>query len=102
MDVLNEAKEFDRPMVLHVKTVKGKGFGFAEKDSCTFHSPSPFSMLDDMENEGCRVELKKSGRSFTAAFGEAMTDLMARDQRWWRAPLPCQTAPASQGASQVP
>jgi 1-deoxy-D-xylulose-5-phosphate synthase len=68
-------------MVLHVKTVKGKGFGFAEKDSCTFHSPSPFNMLDDMENEGCRVELRKSGRSFTAAFGEAMTTLMARDPK---------------------
>ena len=81
VQVLTEAKEFDRPMVLHVKTVKGKGFAFAEKDSCTFHSPSPFSMLDDMENEGCRVELKKGGRSFTAAFGEAMSELMARDPK---------------------
>ena len=81
VDVLNEAKDFDRPMVLHVKTVKGKGFAFAEKDSCTFHSPSPFSMLDDMENEGCRVELKKGGRSFTAAYGDAMADLMARDPK---------------------
>ena len=81
VDVLNEAKEFDRPMVLHVKTVKGKGFGFAEKDSCTFHSPSPFSVLDDMENEGCRVELKKGGRSFTAAYGDAMAELMARDPK---------------------
>jgi 1-deoxy-D-xylulose-5-phosphate synthase len=81
VDVLNEAKEFDRPMVLHVKTVKGKGFGFAEMDSCTFHSPSPFSVLDDMENEGCRVELKKGGRSFTAAYGDAMADLMARDPK---------------------
>ena len=81
VEVLNEAKQFDRPMVLHVKTVKGKGFGFAEKDSCTFHSPSPFSVLDDMENEGCRVELKKGGRSFTAAYGDAMADLMARDPK---------------------
>ena len=81
VDILSEAKEFDRPMVLHVKTVKGKGFAFAEKDSCTFHSPSPFAMLDDLENEGCRVELKKGGRSFTAAFGDAMADLMARDPK---------------------
>jgi 1-deoxy-D-xylulose-5-phosphate synthase len=81
VDILNEAKELDRPMVLHVKTVKGKGFAFAENDSCTFHSPSPFSMLDDMENEGCRVELKKGGRSFTAAYGEAMAELMARDPK---------------------
>jgi 1-deoxy-D-xylulose-5-phosphate synthase len=81
VEVLTEAKEFDRPMVLHVKTVKGKGFEFAEKDSCTFHSPSAFNVLQDMENEGCRVELKKSGRSFTAAFGDAMADLMARDPK---------------------
>jgi 1-deoxy-D-xylulose-5-phosphate synthase len=81
VEVLNEAKQLDRPMVLHVKTVKGKGFAFAEQDSCTFHSPSAFSMLDDMENEGCRVELKKGGRSFTAAFGDAMADLMARDPK---------------------
>ncbi|MFM8699378.1 MAG: 1-deoxy-D-xylulose-5-phosphate synthase, partial [Phycisphaerales bacterium] len=81
VEVLNEAKQFDRPIVLHVKTVKGKGFAFAEQDSCTFHSPSAFSMLEDMENEGCRVELKKGGRSFTAAFGDAMADLMARDPK---------------------
>ena len=81
VEVLHEAKQFDRPIVLHVKTVKGKGFAFAEQDSCTFHSPSAFSVMEDMENEGCRVELKKGGRSFTAAFGDAMADLMARDPK---------------------
>ncbi|MBL9141821.1 MAG: 1-deoxy-D-xylulose-5-phosphate synthase, partial [Phycisphaerae bacterium] len=80
VEVLTEARDFDRPMVLHVKTVKGKGFAFAENDSCTFHSPSAFS-VQNMENEGCRVELKKSGRSFTSAFGEIMCDLMERDPR---------------------
>jgi len=80
IEFLNEAKHFDHPMVLHVKTVKGKGFEFAEQDSCTFHSPSPFT-LETLENEGCRVELKKGGRSFTAAFGDALGDLMASDPR---------------------
>ena len=85
IDVLNEAKHFDRPMVLHVKTVKGKGFKFAEGDSTTFHSPSPFTMMNDdgeeLVSEGCRVELKKSARSFTSAFGEILGDLMARDPK---------------------
>jgi 1-deoxy-D-xylulose-5-phosphate synthase len=80
IEFLNEAKHFDHPMVLHVKTVKGKGFEFAEQDSCTFHSPSPFT-LETLENEGCRVELKKGGRSFTAAFGDAIGNLMASDPR---------------------
>ncbi|MFM7051212.1 MAG: 1-deoxy-D-xylulose-5-phosphate synthase [Planctomycetota bacterium] len=85
IDILNEAAHFDRPMVLHVKTVKGKGFAFAEGDSTTFHSPSPFTMQsdegDELVNEGCRVELKKSARSFTGAFGEILSDLMARDPK---------------------
>jgi 1-deoxy-D-xylulose-5-phosphate synthase len=74
IDMLVEVKDFDRPMVLHVHTVKGKGYEYAEGDATTFHSPKPFAV------EGCRVELKSSGRSFTAAFGEAMTDLMNCDE----------------------
>lgn len=88
IDFLNEARHFDRPMLLHVKTVKGKGYAFAEGDSCTFHSPSPFDVVagdgaDDAKlvSEGCRVELKKGGRSFTSAVGDAMTDLMSRDPK---------------------
>jgi 1-deoxy-D-xylulose-5-phosphate synthase len=90
IDILNEAKHFDRPMVLHVKTVKGKGYKFAEGDSTTFHSPSPFSVVnedggnedgDELVSEGCRVELKKSARSFTSAFGDILGDLMARDPK---------------------
>ncbi len=81
LEFLNEAKHFDRPMVLHVKTVKGKGFSFTENDPSATHSPGPFTVPDDMENEGCRIELKKSARSFTSAVGDAMCDLMARDEK---------------------
>ena len=94
IDVLNEAKHFDRPMVLHVKTVKGKGYRFAEGDACTFHSPSPFEVLpgdpdsetsvnggSSLVSEGCRVELKKGGRSFTSAVADALGDLMGRDPK---------------------
>lgn len=75
IEFLAEARDFNRPMVLHVKTVKGKGYDFAESDSSTFHSPSPFV------REGCRVELKKEGRSFTTAFGDAMVEMMRRDEK---------------------
>jgi len=81
LEFLNEAKHLDRPMVLHVKTVKGKGFSFTENDPSATHSPGPFSVPEDMENEGCRIELKKSARSFTGAVGEALVDLMSRDDK---------------------
>src|SRR5690606_38859109 len=68
IEFLAEAKDFDRPLVLHVKTVKGKGYGFAEGDATTFHSPAAFAYDPD----SCRVEITKEGRSFTSAFGDAM------------------------------
>ncbi len=37
--------------------------------------------MEELVSEGCRVELKKSARSFTSAFGEIMGDLMARDPK---------------------
>jgi 1-deoxy-D-xylulose-5-phosphate synthase len=83
IDMLIEVKDFDRPLVLHVHTVKGKGFNFAEGDATTFHSPKPFEVTNGqhLEAEGCKVRLKSSGRSFTSAFGEAMIDLMRRDDK---------------------
>ncbi len=75
IEFISEAREFDRPMVLHVKTIKGKGYEFSEGDASKFHSPSPFV------REGCRVELKKDGRSFTAAAGDALVSMMERDEK---------------------
>ncbi|MCA9311461.1 MAG: 1-deoxy-D-xylulose-5-phosphate synthase, partial [Phycisphaerales bacterium] len=76
IEFLSEARDFDRPMVLHVKTVKGKGFDISERDASTFHSPPAFNFDPD----SCRVELRTSGRSFTSAFGDAMCDLMEADE----------------------
>lgn len=81
IEFLSGARDFDRPMVLHVKTIKGKGYAFSESDSSTFHSPPAFSVDGELVAEGCRVELKKEGRSFTTAFGDAMVALMERDAR---------------------
>lgn len=75
VDMLNEIKDIDRPVLLHCKTIKGKGFDFSTEDPTKFHSPKPFVV------EGCHVELKKSGRSFTAAFADAMLDIMDRDEK---------------------
>ncbi|MEM6457898.1 MAG: 1-deoxy-D-xylulose-5-phosphate synthase [Planctomycetota bacterium] len=73
---LAEVKDLDRPVLLHVHTVKGKGYEFSEGDATKFHSPKPFKQI------GCRVELDGGkGRSFTAAFAEAMLDLMADDEK---------------------
>ncbi len=75
IDMLNQVKDLDYPVLLHAKTIKGKGFDFATGDPTKFHSPSAFVV------EGCRVEMKKSGRAFTTAYADAMIELMNRDEK---------------------
>ncbi len=75
VEMLTEVSQIDRPVLLHAKTIKGKGFDFSAGDPTTFHSPKPFVV------NGCRVELKSSGRSFTSAYADALIDVMERDDK---------------------
>lgn len=79
VEMFAELKEFDHPVVLHCKTVKGKGYDFAEGDAFKFHAPKPFTIQD------CRVEIKtgSGGKSFTNAFSDIMNDLMANDEKMY-------------------
>lgn len=73
---LVEVKDINRPVLMHVKTIKGKGYEFAEGDATAFHSPKPFKQI------GCRVEVVKGGgKSFTSAFAQIMSELMADDEK---------------------
>lgn len=80
IEFLSEARDLDRPMVLHVKTIKGKGLDIAEQDATRFHSPKAFK-VERTEQLGCRVEMKSGGRSFTSAFGDAITKVMEHDSK---------------------
>ncbi len=75
IEMLTEVKRIDRPVLLHVKTIKGKGFDFSTGDPTTFHSPKPFRV------SGCRAELITSGRSFTSAYADAMIEMMEHDPK---------------------
>ncbi len=76
INFLAEIKHVDRPVILHVKTVKGQGYEVAATEPTKFHSPSAFV------TNGCRVELKAStGKSWTTAFADAMIDLAREDDR---------------------
>ena len=76
---LREVARLDRPVLLHVHTVKGKGYDFAEGDATRFHSPAPFRVTSTPD--GKRVEIKKEGRSFTSAFSDALAGAMRRDPK---------------------
>jgi 1-deoxy-D-xylulose-5-phosphate synthase len=73
IEMLIEVRDVDRPIILHVHTVKGKGFEYAEQNATTFHSSKPFVI------KNTSVEMQPSGRSFTTAFSDTLCELMQND-----------------------
>ncbi len=81
---LSAAKEADFPIVLHINTVKGRGYEFAEKAPDAFHGISAFN-LDSGEPVF-------SEPSFSDAFGDFITEEAEKDDR-----ICCITAAMSLG-----
>ncbi|HUT45447.1 MAG TPA: 1-deoxy-D-xylulose-5-phosphate synthase [Sedimentisphaerales bacterium] len=69
--------QLNHPAILHVYTKKGKGFRPADQGPSKFHSTGPFKINGD------RVEKAAgpSGKSFTSAFGEHLTELAGSDEK---------------------
>ncbi|MDD7292376.1 MAG: 1-deoxy-D-xylulose-5-phosphate synthase [Clostridiaceae bacterium] len=44
VDALEAAKKVNAPVLLHVNTIKGKGYKFAEEDPSRFHGVGPFDL----------------------------------------------------------
>ncbi len=72
--LLRRAKAMRAPVVLHIVTKKGKGYEPAEEHPKLFHGVGKF---DAKTGE----PLKKSGRSFSDAFGEKMVALAEKNDR---------------------
>jgi 1-deoxy-D-xylulose-5-phosphate synthase len=70
IDAFETAKTIDRPVLMHVRTVKGKGYEPAERDSRTFHGLGAF----DVENG--KLEIKPDARpTFSDVFANALIEL---------------------------
>lgn len=68
--ILEQAKSFDKPVLIHVITQKGRGYPFSEGSPERFHGVDGFDV-----DTGCC--LRSSGETFSAAFGAALTELAA-------------------------
>lgn len=73
MDVLENAKKIEHPVLLHILTSKGKGYTFAEKNPGAFHGISGFNVKTG--------EMPSSGENFSSVFGNYLCDLARKDQR---------------------
>ena len=66
--LLRFAKSLDGPVLLHVRTVKGKGYPPAEETPDRFHGVMPFDV-------DTGLPLRPAGENFSNVFGQAMVEL---------------------------
>jgi 1-deoxy-D-xylulose-5-phosphate synthase len=72
--VLANARRLERPVVVHVRTRKGRGYSFAENDPTRFHGVSAFSLLDGVIEESARP-------SYSEVFSGIITRIAREDPR---------------------
>ena len=77
---LEAAKKLDMPVLLHIRTRKGKGYVPAENDPSHFHGISA-TVPDEVPVPPQPDGWKPSGPGFSKAFGQALCDLAEKDER---------------------
>ena len=75
IDILNNLKSLNEPVLLHVKTKKGKDYEPAEHNPVYFHGCGSF----DIET-GCCLDKKSSIPTYTEVFGRALLKLAGDNQ----------------------
>lgn len=73
-EAFRRAAMLDKPVVVHVRTKKGKGYSPAENDPASFHGVGPFQITNGV------VE-KFDSLSFTESFSNDIVSFASRDSR---------------------
>ena len=72
---LENIKDLEGPVLLHVKTEKGKGYIFAEQDIDKLHGMSPLNIVNGQKNQAT-VKM-----TYTDAFSNALIRIAEQDKR---------------------
>ncbi len=75
LEVLEQAKEIDGPVLIHAITKKGKGYKHAEDEPVEYHGPSPFDPVAGIQKKS------SSAPSYTSIFGKSILRLAENDPR---------------------
>lgn len=71
---LDRIKDFDQPVLVHVITEKGHGCDYVAAQPEVYHGVSAFDPVNGIRNQ-------EKKRTFSSAFGEALEELAAADDR---------------------
>jgi len=76
METLRNATRLEGPVLIHILTKKGKGYGPAENEPARFHGIGPFDPAT-----GASREVKGGPTSYTGVFGRTLVELAENDPR---------------------
>ncbi|MBO7198778.1 MAG: 1-deoxy-D-xylulose-5-phosphate synthase [Alistipes sp.] len=76
ISTLQSLKDIGGPKLLHIKTVKGKGYAKAEADPSIWHAPGRFDVAT-----GERIVSAYDADRYQDVFGQTLLDLAHRDER---------------------
>jgi len=74
-EMFENARNIRGPILIHVVTIKGKGYEYAESDSRQFHGIAGFTIADG------KIEKTNGNITFTQAFSDAIVELAEQDPR---------------------
>lgn len=77
IEAFENTKHLEGPVLVHALTVKGKGYGPAEKDPCHYHGVGCFEIATGTLLSGAA----KPAPTYTEIFGRTMTELGAREEQ---------------------
>jgi len=76
IEIMQNVRALEGPVLVHVMTTKGKGYQPAEKTPDKFHGVGPFDV-----KTGKVIAGKPGAQSYTGIFGETMVKLAAEDKK---------------------
>ncbi len=76
---LRSVKDAEHPVLLHVRTVKGKGYAIAEEDPVKWHGASPFAV--DTGEAPKKESATPPAPSYTSVFSRTIVELGEADPR---------------------
>jgi len=76
IDILNNIKYLKEPVLLHVTTIKGKGYTPAEKNPVYFHGCGSFDV-----KTGIGIRKSDLTPTYTEVFGDTMVELAEKDKK---------------------
>ncbi len=76
IEAFNNAKYLNGPVLVHVSTIKGKGYEPAEKNPSMYHGIGPFDIKTGKPKKG-----PDARASYTEVFGNTIVELARKDKR---------------------